>query len=124
MKRKIILILLTIILVIAGVYLDISSMNIGNRIDKIYHFTAFFVATLWLTFLLVSFFSRKHFNSLLIVSMLLGGAFAAFTEKIQGLTATRNCDPIDWFANMGGIMFAGAVGYLIFIKLNTKLNED
>lgn len=115
MKR--ITLLITFILVLtAGVLLDLAPIHVPDGIDKIYHFLGFSLLTFLAILNFVEFFGKKSIDSFLFFIMTFGGIFAGISEFLQKFVAVRDCDVNDWLVNLCGIAFVCAITFLIYAK--------
>ena len=87
---------------------ELPKYFLGIPMDKIAHFLMYFAypPTCWL---MLSYNKKLKVNRrhIFIIILLSGLAFAAFTESAQGfLTTYRDPDPLDFVANITGIISA------------------
>lgn len=115
MKRATLLITFTLVLVV-GVLLDLAPVQVPDGIDKIYHFTGFFLLTLLSILNFIEFFGMKLINLFLLFVMTFGGIFAGISEILQKLISVRSCDVNDWFVNLLGITFVCMIVFLVCSK--------
>ncbi|MGD9581936.1 MAG: VanZ family protein [Vampirovibrionia bacterium] len=114
------------IILLAIVFISISFLNIKipAGTDKLIHSLTFFSITLLVIYTYIKFFSKKYLPAFIFILLTLGGVFSALTEKLQDNLINRSCDPIDWLANLTGMIIAVFVFYLFTIKKTLKYNKD
>lgn len=118
--KKIALLITFILVLAAGILLDLAPISVPDGIDKIYHFTGFSILTFLAVLNFVEFFGKKSLNSFLLFIMTFGGIFAGISEFLQTLTAIRDCDVNDWLTNLFGITLICAITFLIYSKQNKE----
>lgn len=114
--KKIIILLVLILALIGGVYLDLAPVIVPDYIGKIFHFLGFAFITLLLTVLYRQFFGTKKLNVFLVSVLLIGGIIAGLSEYLQRSVILRSCTYDDWLANLSGIAVVILSVYLINAK--------
>ncbi|MEI8388561.1 MAG: VanZ family protein [bacterium] len=119
--KKIISLVLFAIVLLSGLYLDVSQITVPDYIDKIYHFTGFSLITILSISVFIAFFDKKGLNIFLIFVLIFGGIISALAEFVQKFTITRSCDVNDWIASLCGIIFVAAFTYFANCKRERKM---
>jgi len=114
--KKITLLIAFILVLVAGILLDLAPIRVPDGIDKIYHFIGFSLLTFLAVLNFVEFFGKESVNSFLLFIMTFGGIFAGISEFLQKLTAFRDCDVNDWLTNLFGITLVCIITFLIYSK--------
>lgn len=109
--KKILIALALICAVLLGLFLDLSSFTVPDGVDKVLHFSGFMFFTLLIAAGFATFFGRKNLNKFLFFVLMMGGLLSAVSEKLQDYVPIRNCDPLDWLANVSGIAIAAFIVY-------------
>lgn len=112
MKKSTYLIIF-IVLLFTGVILDLAPIEVPAGIDKVYHFTGFFIITISAITTFYKFFGTKWLNLFFILALIGGGLCAGLSEDAQKLVPIRGCDPVDWLTNLGGISLACALFFIV-----------
>jgi VanZ family protein len=112
-----------IILIITGILLDLAPIEVPAGVDKVCHFTGFFVITISAITTFYKFFGTKWLNFFFILALIGGGLFAGLSEDAQKLVPVRGCDPYDWITNIGGISLA-CVLFFLMNSLNKSHEEN
>lgn len=114
--KKITLLITFILVVVAGILLDLAPIRVPDGIDKVYHFIGFSILSLFSILSFVEFFGKKSINIFLFFIMTFGGVFAGISEILQKYVAIRSCDVNDWFVNLLGIAFVCMVTFLTYSR--------
>ena len=122
--KKITLLITFILVLAAGVLLDLAPIRVPDGIDKIYHFAGFSILTFFAILNFVEFFGKKSVNSFLLFIMTFGGIFAGISEFLQKLTAFRDCDVNDWLTNLCGITIVCIITFLVYSKQKKEFEID
>ena len=118
MKKASLIIFISLLII--GIILDLAPIQVPTGIDKIYHFTGFFLITISSIVTFILFFGKKQLNYFFMFILIFGGLFAGISEILQKLTAVRGCDVMDWLVNICGIGVASALAFL----MTSKREED
>lgn len=105
-----------ILLLIAGITLDLAPIQVPQGIDKIYHFIGFAIITAFAITTFIGFFGKKYLNIFFVFILIFGGLFAGISEEMQKFTVVRGCDVFDWLVNLAGITIACVLAFLINAK--------
>lgn len=116
MYKKLYSAFILLFLFVLGFYLTIIPIRVGEGVDKIYHFSAFFIVTLIVSLIYVVNFGKKHLNFFIVAVLIFGALLGAFSEGLQSLTSIRACDPDDWITNLLGMTIAVMLVYLLNVK--------
>jgi len=118
--------LLFCLLTVVGIALDIGPFQVPDGIDKILHFTGFFLITQLSISTYKSFFGKKNINFFLLFVLVAGGTMAGLAEFVQKYTPMRECSAADWLTNLFGISLGTLVAYLSYKKecKNIELDES
>jgi VanZ family protein len=100
-------------LIFLGFILDLAPIEVPAGIDKVYHFTGFFIITISAITTFYKFFGTKWLNLFFMLALIGGGLFAGLSEDAQKFVPIRGCDPVDWLTNIGGISLACALFFII-----------
>jgi len=99
--------------------IELKSFNLILRIDYILHFLQY--AILGSLFVLWLGLKNKEFtNRTLIITMIIGIAFASLDEYHQLYIPGRRFNPVDMFYNCLGIVSGLTLTVLYFRRMNTK----
>lgn len=111
-------------LIALGIILDLAPIEIPAGIDKVYHFTGFFIITISAITTFCAFFGKKWINIFFILVLIGGGLCAGLSEDAQKLVPIRGCDPVDWLTNLGGISLACVLFFIInAVSMSKEENE-
>lgn len=127
MKKILIFIFIIIGVALIGAFFGLTDFEIAPGMDKLYHFGAFFIATIVISGACYYVFSSKNwFNYFLITVCILGGIAGAFIEKLQEYySINRTSEYEDWLANIAGITIGIILIYLfkIYDERNKRAKE-
>ena len=112
-----------ICLIIAGIVLDLAPIQVPAGVDKVYHFSGFFIITMSAVITFYEYFGTKWMNLFFVLALTLGGLFAGLSEDAQKFVPIRGCDPMDWLTNIGGISLACAL-FFVFNAVNKRREEN
>jgi VanZ family protein len=91
-----------------GTHLPGSVVHLGGHTDKLYHFGAFFGLAILLAFCIGCFRPVRLWQYAGIIGSV--ACYGVVDELTQTLAINRSADPLDWLADMCGII----AGVLIF----------
>jgi len=110
--RKISKLILLVLVLSAGIALDLAPIRVPAGVDKLYHFIGFALITVLTISTYISFFCKKNINLFLMSLLVFGGIFGGFSEFLQQFVALRDCSVSDWLANLLAVIIVVVFTFL------------